>query len=210
MRFLKITFSSWNDIISPFLSSSSTHWASTMLFQVYVLFLVVSVYMNVCNDINTTCLVRNVTCMCVFSGWSVGVSFPGKDSLSHSAVCKCPQLFVIMSVVVVLVLVIFRQPCWWDFMDVASDIFRKHSLLANSVFVAPKIFLPPLWQLSLSLGYKNCVVSVFLGVWLYSFAFLRETLPENRDNCPVLVKPWICRRTYNFHCAHLVWSLPIF
>jgi hypothetical protein len=32
---------------------------------------------------------------------------------------------------VIPVLLIFRLPCWWDFISIASDITKRHNLTTN-------------------------------------------------------------------------------
>lgn len=76
-----------------------------------------------------------------------------------------------MSTGVILIRVIFRQPCWGDFTGVASDISRKHNLTANFLLVWLLKSFFPTFIFSLSLRCRSCVVAVSVGTGLYHSAF---------------------------------------
>lgn len=77
--------------------------------------------------------------------------------------------------VVVTVQVLFKQPCWWDFMGVASLTFLGDTVLQQtSCSSCSTIFPSTLLQWSLSLGCKSSVFmfalvlgfdTLFFGFW---------------------------------------------
>ena len=91
--------------------------------------------------------------------------FPGKDYfLLLSVFPSCQELFVhggglicfppfhvSMTVCGGLVQLMFRQPCWWDFTAVASDISRRQSNSKLLILLVLSVFPPPcpqdLWDL---------------------------------------------------------------
>ena len=70
-----------------------------------------------------------------------------------------------------LVKVMFKQSRWWDFMAVAPESPRRHSLTANAlVSWLLQSFLPFL-KCSLNLRYKRCIDDVSSGPELHNSAF---------------------------------------
>lgn len=85
---------------------------------------------------------------------------------------------------VVIVQVLFRQPCWWVFMGVASLTFLEDTVSQQaSCYSGCKIFPPcPLPQWFLSLGFGSSVFMLPLG--------------PGTTQSPVLI-----------HCGFMLWSL---
>lgn len=90
------------------------------------------------------------------------VWFP--SCLRSGGLFSSPHIQFGMFIGVVLVLFAFGQPCWWDFIGLASDVPRKYKF---PVPLALTIFQPPLLQCSLSLRY-GMLVDVSKGTGLYT------------------------------------------
>lgn len=100
---------------------------------------------------------------------AAGVHLPGKHyfSSSHQSLVACSffyfrlrlhELFpfcMSTSVDTIFVQVMFRQPCWGDFMGIASDVSKRDNLTATFT-----ILLLRLLKWFLNLRCRNCVVDV--------------------------------------------------
>lgn len=107
----------------------------------------------------------DINCMCIFRAdhfvlddklmcSSLGRAFPTAN-IAQLPVVLCggwsPPGFISvhfsMPMVFVLVQYMFRQTCWWDFMRVASENIRRHSLTENFViFWLLKSFCSYFWM----------------------------------------------------------------
>lgn len=99
-----------------------------------------------------------ITCMCVFRSDhlvldNLTVSTPLGKTVSPTP--NIPRLSIVvyvqlrpreftlsLSIAIVLVQLLFKQACWQDFVGVASDITRIHSLTANSLSLAVTTLTP--------------------------------------------------------------------
>lgn len=109
-------------------------------------------YTYVTKYINTICSVHIL--VCIFSGlitwnWTTNwcllpwrspflllwalLGYLGSFSRVGVPWVFCVHICMLMGVI--LIQVIVRQSCWWDFMGIASDIYRRHNLAANSLFL---------------------------------------------------------------------------
>lgn len=122
----------------------------------------------------------SVTCMFIFSGLTIWYCIPfGKTFFcpqhylpacsSCSGLVKFSHSQISMCMAIVL-LQVFRQPCWWEFMDVASLIFLGDTVSQQASFpLALTVSLPPLphW----SLRCRSCVVYASVGTGFPRWAF---------------------------------------
>ena len=64
---------------------------------------------------------------------SAFLSYFGSFSRVEASWVFCVHICMLMGVI--LIQVIVKQLCWWDFMDIASDIYRRYNLAAKSLFL---------------------------------------------------------------------------
>lgn len=110
------------------------------------------------------------------------VALPGEHCLSCSQLpivfclglrpCGLSLFHITMPVGVIAVLVIFKQPCWWNFMALDSDISRRHSLTANFLILLFLQFFCCLLPCFLSLNCGSCIAVISVGMELHNSAFL--------------------------------------
>lgn len=65
----------------------------------------------------------------------------------------------------------FVQPCWRDFLGVASHDARQHNLTTNSLYSGSYILPTPCSAGSVSLGYRGCFIDVSFVTGLYNSVF---------------------------------------
>lgn len=106
-------------------------------------------------------------------------------SLSRVEACGLPPVYISMSVGVVPVPHMHRQPCQWGFMSVASGISQSPNLRANSLFLSlvqsPHRLYPNVsWTLGTGLGLQiyHLVLATTAFCWLWFSACCEEKLPS--------------------------------
>lgn len=86
-------------------------------------------------------------------------------------------LHMSLSVDVDFVYFLFRQPCRWGSINIASLTFMRHLLSQNLVPWALAMFPPVLPQWSLNLRFMCCVVHVFPGTRLHNYILVSGLAP---------------------------------
>lgn len=124
-----------------------------IFFQIHGLFFFICCcYIHFCT-ISSFCIIF-LTCVCFqnwpFDGrWLIGGVVPGENYFPHSqhALVSCSSLcrveasrailhvHISMAFGVIIVWLLFRQSCWQDFVDIASNISRRLSLTENSLWL---------------------------------------------------------------------------
>ena len=73
--------------------------------------------------------------------------------------------------IVVIVQLMFRQPCWWDFMGIIYDIIRRHILIGNSMIFWPLQFFHLLFHNDSWTSVAEVVMQIFWDWSLQSSFF---------------------------------------